>query len=141
MPASVEPLPNCFFRVEIEGIVEGSFNEVIIDDAKTQVIEYREGGDLRVRKLPGLTKFSSVTLRRAVTGGDELYNWWRATSQGTTDRKAMSVMVLDKSLAEVMRWNFFECWPARYGLSKLDAQGNDVFMETVEVTFELMERA
>ena len=45
-------------------------------ESETAVIEYRVGGEPNtVRKLPGLTKYANIVLRRGMTQNAELWSW------------------------------------------------------------------
>ena len=50
-----QPYRTFNFRVEIDGIGEAQFAEVVVPDAEIAVVEYREGADKTsaTRKLPG----------------------------------------------------------------------------------------
>jgi phage tail-like protein len=59
----VDPFRGYNFLVEIDGIAQGSFTECTGLGSTTEVIENREGGDnLTVRKLPGKTSYSDISL-------------------------------------------------------------------------------
>ena len=62
MAARVDPYKNFNFRVEIDGITVAGFSECSGLESEVAVIEYREGADISVRKLPGLAKFGDVSL-------------------------------------------------------------------------------
>jgi len=53
MPASGrnDPYKNCNFLVEFEGAVTAGFSECTRLSSEVEIIEYREGGDFRVRKF------------------------------------------------------------------------------------------
>ncbi len=141
--AREDPLRNYRFRVEIEGIAAGAFSEVFIEPTTTAVIEYREGGDLaRVRKVPGLTKFGNVTLKRGVTASLELFNWHLQVVRGemSSARRNLTIIVLDEAGRDVARFNVFDAWPIRYDPGDLNAKGNDVFIESLELVNEGLER-
>ena len=71
-----DPLASFNFLVEIEGVTEAGFSEVTGFDQESEVIEYREGNeDITVRKIPGLKKFSNVTLKRGLTNDKSLWDW------------------------------------------------------------------
>ena len=68
-PKRTDPYAVFNFRVEIDGIDVGSFTEVSGLDSETDVIEYRTG-DMRMNssvKLPGLTKYPNIVLKRGMT--------------------------------------------------------------------------
>jgi phage tail-like protein len=127
------------FRVEISGIGELGFHECSGLSSTTEVIEYREGGDARVRKLPGLTRFGPIVLKRGVTQGSELWTWRKQVVDGNTDRRSGSIILLDEQRTEVKRWNFYEGWPSKIVGPRLRAQANEVAIEELEITCEGIE--
>ena len=56
---------------------EAGFQECSEIGMTVDVIEYRNGNEKEnnVRKLPGLTRVSDVTLKRGIIGSLELYDW------------------------------------------------------------------
>ena len=137
--ARLDPYKNFNFTVSIDGITLG-FSECTGLDAEVSVIEYREGGDHLVRKLPGLKKFTNITLKRGITDSLELYNWFKAIMQGQNDRRDGSVVLLDDEGKAVARWNFKSAWPCKYQGPTLHAKGNEVAIETLELACEWIER-
>jgi phage tail-like protein len=130
------------FRVEIDGIARAAFSEVGGLDSETAVIEYRVGGEPNtVRKLPGLTKYANIVLRRGITQDAELWNWRLTVVQGNVDRRNGSIILLDDDGTEVVRWNFFHGWIAKWEGPALSSKGNEVAIETVEIAHEGLELA
>jgi phage tail-like protein len=130
------------FRVEINGIARAAFSEVGGLESETAVIEYRMGGEpTTVRKLPGLTKYANIVLRRGITQDAELWNWRQTVVQGTVDRRNGSIVLLDDDGTEVMRWNFFHGWIAKWEGPALNAHANEVAIETIEIAHEGLELA
>jgi phage tail-like protein len=132
------------FMVEIDGISQARFQEVGGLDATTDVIEYREGGDmLGTRKLPGQTKHSNLSLKRGYTDDAQLWTWYEDVMTGRTERirKNISVVQLDMAGQEKMRWNLFEAFPVKYTAASYNAKGNDLAIETLEIAYERIERA
>ena len=139
-PTRVDPYKNFNFRVDIAGTTIAGFSQCTGLDAEVSVIEYREGADFTVRKLPGLAKFGDIILKRGVTKSSELQNWFRNILNGKPDRRNGSVILLDDERNEVVRWNFFEAWIRKIEGPSLNAKGNDVAIETVVLTCERIER-
>lgn len=141
--ARQDPLRNFRFRVEIEGLQAAAFSEVIIGPTTTDVIDYREGTDpTHVRKLTGLHKFGNVTLKRGVTTSLELFNWHKdiIAGQMANARKTVVVVAADEAGADQARFVISEAWPAKYEPGPLDAKGNEVWIETLELANEGIER-
>jgi phage tail-like protein len=139
MPARPDPFRNFNFTVDFGGQAVAGFSEVVLPAAFADVVEYREGGDLHARKLPGRTHFSNLILKRGITTSNELYQWWRTVENGQAERRDVQVTLLDEARNAVKRWRFHNAWPARFESPALDARGNDVVIETLEIAVEGME--
>jgi phage tail-like protein len=138
----IDPIPNLNFLVEIDGITRAAFQTVSGFDSTIDVIEHREGGDnLTPRKLPGQTKHANIVLKWGLTADDELYRWHRDAVRGNLQRKNGSIILLDRAGREVVRWNFYNAWPSKWDGPDLNAEGNDVAIETLELAHEGIERA
>jgi phage tail-like protein len=140
-PQRNDPYKSFNFRVEINGIAHAAFSEVTGLDSETAVIEYRAGGENVVRKLPGLTKFGNIVLRRGVTQDAELWNWRKSVVEGNIDRRNGSVVLLDDKRNEVVRWNFHDGWICKWDGPAFNAKANEVAIETIEIAHEGLERA
>src|SRR3954451_21079507 len=92
----VDPYRNFNFLVELEGIAQASFHDCMGLGSTTEVIETREGGDnTTVRKLPGRTSYSDITLKWGVTSSVDLWNWRQQIVDGDVQRKNGSIVVFD----------------------------------------------
>ncbi len=69
----VDPYMNFNYLVEIDGITRARFSEVSGLTINVEPVEYREGGNLHVVKLPGRASYGNITLRRGITDDHELY--------------------------------------------------------------------
>jgi len=135
-----DPYTNFNFRVEIDGIAEAGFTEVLLPSSAVDVFEYREGGDAScsVRMLPGRVHFGNLVLRRGITDSNSLFDWWQTVCRGTADRRNLVVVLLDGSGDVVKRWAFLQALPARYSLDPLDARSATPLIESLELVFEQM---
>jgi phage tail-like protein len=140
-PKRTDPYAVFNFRVEIDGINVGSFTEVSGLDSETDVIEYRTG-DMRMNssvKLPGLTKYPNIVLKRGMTKDLSLWQWRKAVVNGQTDRRNGVIILMDESRADVLRWQFRNGWPAKWEGPDLDASSSEVAIETLEIAHEGLE--
>jgi phage tail-like protein len=128
------------FKVEIEGVTQAAFKNVEGLDAETEVIEYQDGDDLQLRKRPGRTKYSNIVLKRGFIASEELWKWRETVIKGKVERKSGSIILCNDHGAEVMRYNFFEAWPAKWKGMQLDGKGTDVAVEEIELAVEKIER-
>ena len=138
----VDPFGSFNFLVEIDGISRGAFQSVSGFDSTIDVVEHREGGEnTTTRKLPGLTKYSNITLKWGITDDRQLYDWHRDAVLGNVQRKNGSIVLLDDTGEEKVRWNFREGWPTKWTAPTFNATGTEVAIETLEIAHEGMERA
>ncbi len=146
MPTVVrdDPYAGYNFRVIIttvsdDGVaVSGSFSEVSGLEVEVPPILYRNGSeDITQRKIPGLKKFTDITLKRGVTGHVGFWNWIVEALNGKVRRTAGSIMLLDENRNEVMRWNFSRAWPCKYTGPALHAGNNEIAIETLVICCEL----
>jgi phage tail-like protein len=138
VPTRDDPFKGFNFLVEIDGITIGAFAEVGGLASETEVIEYRTGSDKAntVRKLPGLTKYANIVLKRGITQDRQLWNWRKAIEQGTPDRRNGSITLLDDARNPVVRWHFVNGWVTKFDGPDLNAKANDVAIETIEIAHE-----
>ena len=130
------------FLVEIDGITRAGFRECSGLDTTQDPIDYREGGEaLHVRKLPGLVKYSNISLKRGITDDAELWAWRKTAMEGKVQRKNGSIILLDDTGAEKLRWNFVEGWPTKWSGPTFNATGNEVAIESLEIAHEGVTKA
>jgi phage tail-like protein len=141
--ARQDPYRNFRFRLEIDSITLAGFSEVAIGPTTTDVIDYREGTDPpHVRKLSGLTKYGNIMLKRGLTTSRELFDWHQlvVTGQVANVRRQVVIIVQDEGGTDVTRFVVTDAWPSKYDPSDLNAKGNEVVIELLELVNEGIER-
>jgi phage tail-like protein len=137
-----DPYRSYNFLVEIDGLTRAGFRECSGLDSSNDPIDYREGNDGRVaRKLPGLTKHANITLKWGTTDDAELWAWRKTVMDGKVQRKNGSIILLDDTGVEKIRWNFREAWPSKWTGPSFNASGNGVAVETLELAHEGVTKA
>ena len=142
----IDPLRNFRFRLEIDGITQAGFSEVMIAETTIDVVDYRLGTDPpHVSKLSGLTKYGNITLKWGVTIGGtslDLFKWHSDVSAGQIKdkRKKVVIVVQDVDGTDSARFVITDAWPVKYDPSDLNAKGNEVFIELLELANEGIER-
>ena len=125
------------FLVEVDGVTVAGFSECSGLSTDTDPIEYRNGDeDITVRKLPGLKKFANISLKRGFTDSKELWEWRKTVLDGQTQRQGGSIVLLNESREEALRWTFREGWPCKWEGPSLNAKNNEVAIETLEICHE-----
>ena len=129
-----------YFKVEIEGVTSSAFSKVEGLRSSTAVVETMDGPDILVHKRPGRTRYHNIRLSRGFNNSSELYDWRKAVTDGRIERKAGSIIILDDTAQEIMRYNFFEAWPCDWQLSTMDAGENQALVEEIELVIEKIEK-
>ena len=130
------------FIVEIDSVAVAGFSEVGGLSGDGDVVEYREGTDvpLTVRKMPGLRKFSNVTLKRGIVKSDNDFFKWLATIKlNTVERRDLTISLLNEEHEPVMVWKVQRAFPVKVEGPQLKASGNEVAIETIELAHEGLE--
>lgn len=140
-----DPYPSFNFELVVTGIsndgkaVKGSFMEVGGLGVEITPIEYRNGSeDITVRKIPGLKKFTNLTLKWGITGDLTFWNWVVEGMNGLVQRAPVAIVLLDENRNEVMRWNFTRAWPCKWTGPGMNAKNNEIAIETLEIAHEGM---
>jgi phage tail-like protein len=136
------------FLLEIQGVISdnkiivGGFKSVAGMDSETEIIEFKQGNDLIVRKKPGRTTYANIVLERGYTATDDLWQWRKNIEDGKIDRRAGSVIILDQDgQTEVARYNFFEGWPCKWEAPQMYSESSSMAIEKIELAIEKVERA
>jgi phage tail-like protein len=144
--ARIDPLRNFRYRLEIDSVTQAGFSEVMIAETTIDAVDYREGIDPpHVRKLTGLTKYGNITLKWGLTiGGSalDLFRWHADVSAGQVKerRKKVVIVVQDEAGVDSARFVITDAWPIKYDPSDLNAKGNEVLIELLELANEGIER-
>lgn len=132
------PLPKFHFYVDWAG-ASIKFSEVAGLDKENEVIEYRDGASREYSKLkmPGLQKYSNITLKRGVFAGDnEFFDWMNTVKMNTIERRDITISLLNENHEPVMVWKAKNAWPTKIQSTDLKADGNEVAIESMELVHE-----
>lgn len=132
------PIPKFHFQVEWGGSKIG-FTEVSGLDVETEVIEYRDGASPEYvkTKMPGMQKFSNITMKRGTFQGDnEFYDWWNTVALNTIERRDITISLLNENHEPVVVWKVKNAWPSKVQSTDLKSDGNETAIESIEVAHE-----
>ena len=132
------PIPKFHFQVQWGGVRIG-FTEVTGLDMQVEAIEYREGSSPEYSKIkmPGMHKFSNITLKRGTMQGDsDFYKWVNTINLTVTERRDIIISLLNETHAPVMTWKAKNAFPVKVQASDLKSDGNEVAIETLEIAHE-----
>lgn len=135
---STYPLPKFHFQVQWGGTRIG-FTEITGLDISLEVIEYRDGAspEFHKIKMPGMAKYSNITLKRGTFSNDnEFFKWINTVQMNQIERRDVVISLLNESHEPVMVWRVKNAFPVKVQSSDLKADGNEVAIETLELAHE-----
>src|SRR5262245_41315519 len=135
------PLPVFHFTVDWGGKRAG-FSEVSGLTQENQAIEYRDGAfrEYSSIKMPGLRKFSNITLKRGIFKGDnDFFTWLSTVKLNKVERRDLTISLLDETHAPVMTWKVMNAFPVKVEGPQLKASGNEIAIESIEIAHEGLE--
>lgn len=136
--ATEYPMVKFHFLVEWGGTKIG-FTEVSGLDVETEVVEYRHGASPEYfkTKMPGMQKYSNITLKRGTFASDnEYFDWWNTVKLNKIERRDITISLLNEEHSPVVVWKVKNAWPTKIKSTDLKAEGNEVAIETMELAHE-----
>jgi phage tail-like protein len=132
------------FVVEINGAQIAAFQEVSGLDAENTPIEYREGADPMntTRKLTGIEKYPNVICKRGITGSTVLWDWRKEVRDGSTTFPAtrdVTIKLLNEQHVAVLKWRLTNAWCCKLSGPSLNAKGNEIAIETMELAHDRLD--
>src|SRR6266849_5547531 len=118
----------------------------MIAETTIEALQYL-GGTVppHVGKLSGHTKYGHLNLKWRITPGGtalDLFKWHQDISAGQIKdkRKKVVIVVQDEAGTDGARFVITDAWPIKYDPSDLNAKGNEVMIELMELANEGIER-
>jgi len=132
------PLPKFHFRVEWGGTSVG-FSEVTGLEIKNKPIAYRDGSSPVYSniQMPGQFEWSALVCKRGTVAGDtDFYAWIRTINLNQVERRDITISLLNENHEPMFVWKALNAFPSKVQASDLKADGNEVAIETLEITHE-----
>lgn len=136
---AIWPLPKFYFSVDIGDQKNLAFSEVTGLDSEAQIIEYRSGNSklFSTVKMPGISKFGNVTLKKGIFVKDnKFWAWYSTISMNTIKRVPVIIKLLDEKGNPTMIWTLLNAWPTKVSGTDLKSDGNEIAIETLEIAHE-----
>jgi phage tail-like protein len=134
------PMPKFRFEVDLGTDLTGvAFQEVSGMDVENQIIEYRKSNSklFSTEKMPGITKYGNVTMKRGVFVNDNTFwKWHQEISMNVVKRRTVLIKLLDESGTVTMQWTLSNAWPTKITSTDLKSDGNEVAVDTIEIAHE-----
>lgn len=122
--------------VSVENMRMG-FSELSGLPADAPTAEYRTGIARSTRTIPGVRKYSNISFKRGYAlDRAELWAWWKTVLDGNTQRKRGTITLMSEAGKAVAIWEFSGAWPAKLVGPDLNAKGNEVAIEEMEISVE-----
>jgi phage tail-like protein len=141
------PYPNANFLVDLgdgdPNMQQAGLVEVVLPDARVQVVEYRDGNDKGndPHKLTTDTEYGNLILKRATHGSLTWYGWWNQVRNGDqASFRTVTVQLLNEDHGQtVLTWKFLRARPVSHRFAPLIGHDNAPLIETLELAFERVE--
>lgn len=99
-----------------------------------EVFEYQEGGlNEYVHRLPGRAKYTNVRLTRPLDDQSDDLASWVASGLNAVQRDTATITLLDPNGDTVCSWTLAEACPVKWTGPTLDAAGNQIATEVLEL--------
>lgn len=143
------PPGSFYFALNFSGITakaDAAFQEVTGINADIETEEVTCGGENRFRyKLPGITKFGNLALKRGfITSGSDLAKWCNDILTGgfasAITPKTITVKLLDKDGNILMSWDFLNAYPVKWGISDFKSMENAYVIESIEFAYNYFKK-
>jgi len=123
------------FTVNIDGYGSlGSWSRCEGLAVEYEVLEYEEGGwNDYVHRLPGRRKYPNVKLTRPLDKDSQAVVRWVSGLVSKVERQNAEIAVMDANGEVVCRWNLTGVCPVKWTGPTLDAGGNQVASESLEL--------
>lgn len=123
------------------GEIFGGFSDVSGLGMEITIAEYRNGNEVEnhVRKVPGISKTSDVTLKRGIIDSSTLWDWLNAvrTTGPNGMMETVTITLQDEAHEDKQVWTLRNVSPIKYTGPTLAAKGGgDVAMEELVLAAE-----
>lgn len=112
---------------EVSGIESGLTEKTI-----------NEGGENRfVHKLPVRGQYPDLVLKRGLLKGSAIARWCRrAIEDLDINPVTVNVTILNEEHEPLQTFTFINCWPKKWTVSTLNAQQNEIVVESLTLAYQ-----
>ncbi|HKA69817.1 MAG TPA: phage tail protein [Actinomycetes bacterium] len=123
----------------VEAMIAGGFSDVTGLANEVKYAEYRNGNDPQnhVRKIATTNTTQDVVLKRGLIGDFRLFDWLKATREGTFEPRTVTIILLDEAREPVCEFVLQKAQPKKWVGPVLAAKGGgEVAMEELHLVAE-----
>jgi phage tail-like protein len=128
------------FQVSIEGFPVGEFQEVELPEISVEEVAYHTGSTKHALKRPGEHKIGDLVLTRGYNQDRTFREWLDRVKAGDAERRSMTINMIDEHDNVTAAFNFYNCWPKKWKLGKLDGKSNEIQVENITFAVEDFEQ-
>jgi phage tail-like protein len=137
-PNRLNPYTNFKFTLKWDGGPVARFQDVTIGASVVEAVEGTEPGVMR--RVPALHKTADITFKRGVIDANALFSWIQAAvNREPNTRKDVEIAVVGDRGRVVVPWVLANARISKFQSGDFKAKGNDVAIETLELTNEGIE--
>ncbi len=137
MAGMIYPHSSFHYKLKIDGLDAGGFLEVSGIDVTDGVKEYRKGNmPQTISKMPGLKKYSNITLKKGLLDSRVFYDWIIKGIEGKVERKTVTITLLDQTESPTASWQVINAWPTKYTAPSFNTYSSEASIEELELAHE-----
>jgi phage tail-like protein len=144
MPQPKRP-PAAVIRLSLDGRPAGTFRELTGLDVENKLVEMQALDEPLIRKIPGATKWSEVTLSRGIDTDTSLWEWRQVVTAGgiVEARRDAAIELVDIEGKPIATYNLHGAWPVKYSVSQTTSDGAvaETAIESITLAHEGFGRA
>ena len=128
------------FLVKFEKFPDESdtrFQEVSGLSVSVGTEDISEGGENRfTHKLPKKTSYENLVLKRGIIKNSKITAWCKEALENLNfEPQNLLVSLLNEDHTELCSWNVVHAYPIKWSFSGLNAQNNELMIESLELTY------
>ena len=128
------------FLVKFEKFPDESdtrFQEVSGLSVSVGTEDVSEGGENRfTHKLPKKTSYENLVLKRGIIKNSKITAWCKEALENLNfEPQNLLVSLLNEDHTELCSWNVVHAYPIKWSFSGLNAQNNELMIESLELTY------
>lgn len=133
-----------YFELSFEG-EDAAFKEVSGISKEFGIEEVTSGGENRFKyRLPTIVTSKNLVLKRAIVPKDsKLIQWCSDTLNvglsKAIETKDIAVNLLNEEGEVLIKWQFHNAYPVKYGIADLKSQESEILLETIELAYTYFE--
>lgn len=136
------------FLLDIDDVGYAGFQKCSELSAEIAKIEYHEGGNVLAHKSPGRVTVPDITIERAATADNDLWNWFSScislTSQLGLKEPDLyrngDISQLDRDGTELRRWGLTGLWPTKFVAGDWDNEADENVIEKVTLALDTFDK-